>query len=135
MRRAPSTFVDAHVLDFRVLLDALPGALAPEAGLLYAAERNRWSRHLHAVERDHPVIQSVRGVEQGAQVRAKAVVGGPDLCVVRRAEHFLQIVETRDRRHRPKRLFVKYAHRGRHIRQYGGRKEEWSGRMYGPACE
>ena len=77
-KRAPAYLTQsAHVegLDLEILLDAVFGALAANAGLLHAAERSDLHRHHAGIKANHAEFELLRDAP-GATHIARKEIGG-----------------------------------------------------------
>src|SRR5690606_38335629 len=65
----------AHVFDFDVIVDAVPAAFAPQAGLLDAAERHVLGGQYADVDAHHAGLQRLGSPEYPAHVAAVQIAG------------------------------------------------------------
>src|SRR5215211_5465983 len=101
--------VHRDVLDLEVLVDALGAALAPEAGLLHAAERRRGGGQEALVGADHPGLEPLHDPEGALDVAREDVGDEAVLRVVGGGDGGLLVVEGRDGRDRTEDLLLEQA--------------------------
>src|SRR4029078_5920 len=99
--------VEAEVLDLEELVDPVVGALAPDAGLLDAAERRALVREDAGVDADDAELERLADAPDAADVPREEVGGEPELGRVRQRDRLCLVREAEDRGERAERLLVR----------------------------
>jgi hypothetical protein len=109
---AALSLLTPHVLDLEVVLDAVLGAFAAEAGFLHAAEGRHLGRDDAGVDADHAVFQRLGHAPDAAHVAGVEVGGEAELGVVGHADRLGLVLEAEQRRHRAEGFLARHAHVG-----------------------
>src|SRR5690348_3687265 len=131
--RALLDSAEADVLDLEELLDAVPGSLASEAGLLHAAERRHLVRDDADVHAHDAGLERLGSAEDAAHVAGVEVRAQAELGVVREPDHLRVVLEAEERRDRAEGLLARDLHAGLHPGEERGLEEAPAQRVAMPA--
>src|SRR5262249_25698654 len=98
--RREAKAAEERVLHLDELIDAVLGALAPDAGLFHAAERHDFRGDEPFIDADDAVFETFHDAPHAPHVSRKEVRGEPVFGVVGKLQSFLlrlELVEGRDR--------------------------------------